>query len=278
MDTQKQKIAVALGNAEKSVLEAVYKTLQEHQVLDHIHVTFFPAGIEGLQKMLEEASSGFDAVIAMPLEGVDIPKLWREKWSALNDTLQVSTCGNLNYITLITENTNDVGFLPDVEKIAGRIECFSNALRSMFRLPLPRLAVMSTSKGTDGKATKEDNERLKPAIEKAFEKLIPVFGTFSSDVFFAAENYLRFDGFCFVNREQADAMVNQHDGINILFEAEAPLVLATPITKITDNEEIFRELLYKVNDVLQHQKEYAELSKNPLKFELERKNNEFQAF
>ncbi len=278
MDTHKRKIAIAVGNAEKSALEAVYKTLQDHQVLDNIQATFFPAGIEGLQKTLNEATSGFDAILAMPLEGVDIPALWRKEWTALNDTLQVSTCGNLNYITLITENTNDVGFLPDVEKITMRIEHFSDALKSMFRLPLPRLAVMSTSKTTDGKATKEDNERLKPAIQRAFEKLIPVFGTFSSEVFFASESYLRFDGFCFVNREQADAMVSQHEGVNILFEAEAPVVLATPITKITDHEEIFREMLYKVNDVLLHQKEYAELSKNPLKFELERKNNEFQAF
>jgi predicted ATPase len=81
-----------------------------------------------------------------------------------------------------------------------------------------------------------------------------------------------------VNREQADAMVCKYDGVNILFEAEAPIVLATPITKITDVEEIFRETLYKVNDVLRHQKEYAEVSKNPLKFELKRENNEFQAF
>jgi len=52
----------------------------------------------------------------------------------------------------------------------------------------------------------------------------------------------------------------------------------TPITDATDMEEIFRETLYKVNDVLRCQKEYAEMSKNPLKFELERKNSEFQAF
>jgi hypothetical protein len=89
---------------------------------------------------------------------------------------------------------------------------------------------------------------------------------------------LRFDGFCFVNREQAGAMINRFDGINILFEAEAPIVLATPITKTTDTEEIFREILYKVNDVLRCQKEYVEMSKNPLKFELKRENNEFQAF
>lgn len=275
---QKRKIAVTLGNADKSALETVYKTLQDHQVLDQVQVVFFPNGREGLEKTLEEATSGFDAVIAMPLDGVDIPKLWREKWTALKDTLQVSVCGDLRYITLITENTNDVGFLPDVEKNVMRIEKFSEALKSMFRLPLPRLAVMSTSKNTDGKASKEDKEILMPAVQKAFEKLIPVFGTFSSEAFFASESFLRFDGFCFVNREQADAMITQHDGINILFEAEAPIVLATPITKITDTEDIFREILYKVNDVLRCQKEYAEMSKNPLKFELKRENNEFQAF
>jgi len=275
---QKRKIAVTLGNADKSALETVYKTLQDHQVLDQVQVVFFPNGREGLEKTLEEATSGFDAVIAMPLDGVDIPKLWREKWTALKDTLQVSVCGDLRYITLITENTNDVGFLPDVEKNVMRIEKFSEALKSMFRLPLPRLAVMSTSKNTDGKASKEDKEILMPAVQKAFEKLIPVFGTFSSEAFFASESFLRFDGFCFVNREQADAMITQHDGINILFEAEAPIVLATPITKVTDTEDIFREILYKVNDVLRCQKEYAEMSKNPLKFELKRENNEFQAF
>jgi len=73
-------------------------------------------------------------------------------------------------------------------------------------------------------------------------------------------------------------MINRYEGINILFEAEAPIVLATPITKLTDKEEIFRETLYKVNDVLRSQKEFAEMSKNPLKFELKRENNEFQAF
>jgi predicted ATPase len=73
-------------------------------------------------------------------------------------------------------------------------------------------------------------------------------------------------------------MIGQYDGINIVFEAEAPIVLATPITKITGIEDVFREMLYKVNDVLRHQKEYVELSKNPLKFELKRENNEFQAF
>jgi hypothetical protein len=275
---QKRKIAVTLGNAEKSVLESTYKTLLEHQVLDHVQVTFFPGGIDGLDKALNEASSGFDAMIAMPLEGVDIPKLWREKWTALKDTLQVFTCGDLHYITLITENSNDISFLPGVEKNVTRIEKFSEALKSMFRLPLPKLAVMSTSKNTDGKASKEDKEILAPTIQRAFEKLMPVFGPFSSEVFFVSESHLRFDGFCFVNREQADAMIGQYDGINILFEAEAPIVLATPIAKTADAEEIFREALYKVSDVLRHQKEYAEISKNPLKFELKRENNEFQAF
>ena len=278
MDTQKRKIAVTIGNAEKQSLETVYKTLIDHQVLDQVQVTFFSGGIDGLQNTLDTASSGFDAMIAMPLEGVDIPKLWREKWTALKDTLQISTSGGLHYITLIAENSNDVGFLPDVEKNVMRIEKFSEALKSMFRLPLPRLAVMSTSKTSDGKATKEDKEILMPAIQKTFEKLIPVFGPFSSEVFFASESFLRFDGFCFVNREQADNMLNQYDGINILFEAEAPIVLATPMTKLTDMEEIFRETLYKVTDVLRCQKEYAEMSKNPLKFELKRENNEFQAF
>ncbi|MDR2906374.1 MAG: hypothetical protein LBU91_00070, partial [Bacteroidales bacterium] len=103
-------------------------------------------------------------------------------------------------------------------------------------------------------------------------------GPFSTDVFFASESYLRFDGFCFVNREQADAMLREYDGINILFEAEAPIVLSTPVTKSVDMDEIFRETLYKINDVLMWQKEYAEMSKNPLKFELKRENNEFQAF
>ncbi|MCL2412893.1 MAG: 4-hydroxythreonine-4-phosphate dehydrogenase PdxA [Bacteroidales bacterium] len=278
MDTQKRKIAVAIGNADKSALETIYKALQEHQVLDHVQVTFFPAGTEGLEEALIAASSGFDAMIALPVAGIDIPKFWREKWAALKDTLQISTYGDFPYITLITEPTNDVGFLPDMEKNVMRIEKFSEALKSMFRLPLPRLAVMSTSKNSDGKSSKEDKEILIPAIQKAFEKLIPVFGTFSSEVFFASESFLRFDGFCFVNREQVDAMIAKYAGINILFEAEAPIVLATPITDVTDMEEIFRETLYKVNDVLRYQKEYAELSKNPLKFELERKNNEFQAF
>ncbi|MCL2417039.1 MAG: 4-hydroxythreonine-4-phosphate dehydrogenase PdxA [Bacteroidales bacterium] len=278
MDTQKRKIAVTIGNADKSALEAVYKILQDHQVLDHVQITFFPGGMEGLEEALNTASSGFDAMIAMPLEGVDVAKFWREKWTALKDSLQVSVCGDFPYITLITENTSDIGFLPDTEKNVMRIEKFSEALRSMFRLPLPRLAVMSTSKNSDGKATKEDKEILMPAIQKAFEKLIPVFGTFSSEGFFASESFLRFDGFCFVNREQADAMIAKYAGINILFEAEAPIVLATAITDTTDMEEIFREMLYKVNDVLRCQKEYAEMSKDPLKFELDRKNNEFQAF
>ncbi|MCL2413951.1 MAG: 4-hydroxythreonine-4-phosphate dehydrogenase PdxA [Bacteroidales bacterium] len=278
MDTQKRKIAVAVGNADKSALEAVYKNLQDHQVLDQVQITFFPGGMEGLEEALDKASSGFDAMIAMPLEGVDIAKFWREKWTALKDTLQLFVCEDFHYITLITENTNDIGFLPDTEKNVMRIEKFSEALKSMFRLPLPRLAVMSTSKNTDGKATKEDKEILMPAVQKAFEKLIPVFGTFSGEVFFASESFLRFDGFCFVNREQANDMLAKYAGINILFEAEAPIVLATPITDATDVEEIFRETLYKVNDVLRHQKEYAEMSKNPLKFELERKNSEFQAF
>jgi hypothetical protein len=278
MDTQKRKIAVSIGNADKSALETIYKMLQDHQVLEHVQVTFFPGGVEGLEKTLDEASSGFDAVIAMPTEGVDIPKFWREKWTALKDTLQVSTFGDLRYITLTSENTNDIGFLPDMEKNVMLIEKFSEALKSMFRLPLPRLAVMSTSKNTDGKASKEDKEILMPAVQKAFEKLVPVFGPFSSEVFFASESFLRFDGFCFVNREQADAMIAKYDGINVLFEVEAPIVLATPITNGTDLDEIFRETLYKVNDVLRYQKEFAEMSKDPLKFELKRENNEFQAF
>ncbi len=201
----KRKIAIALGNAEKPAMEAIYKNLVDHQVLDHVHVTFFAPGPEGLQQALEEATKGYDALIAMPMENVDIPKLWRQKWTALNDSLQISIHGNLRYIKLIAENSNDVGFLPEVERLTSRIEHFAEMLKVMFRLPLPRLAVMSTAKTTEGKATKEDKERLLPAIQRVFEKLIPVFGTFSNEMFFASENFLRFDGLCFVNQEQADA-------------------------------------------------------------------------
>lgn len=280
MDHSKRKIVVIASPANLSALEAIYKDLQSHQLLDLLQITFLTAEKDTLFNVLDEATNGFDAIIVMPLKEVDVPKLWRQKWSSLNeDALQVFINNGLRYIKLINENSNDAGLLTSTEKIATRIEQFAEILKSMFRLPLPRLAVMSTSKTADGKATKEDKELLQPAIQKAFEKLIPVFGTFSNTAFFASESYLRFDGFCFVFQEQADAILQQIGGISILFEAEAPVVLATPVAPSSNSiEEVFRETIYLVKDVLNNQKEYAEMSKNPLKFELKRENNEFQAF
>ena len=98
-----------------------------------------------------------------------------------------------------------VGDVLTTEKILWKIRTLAKVLHDDFTIRKPRIAVVGLNPfasdfGTFGR---EEGDKIHPAILKANEEGIAVFGPYNADGFFAEELYSKFDGVLCMAYEQA---------------------------------------------------------------------------
>jgi len=162
------------------------------------------------------------------------------------------------------------------ELIEKKIAIITKTLQQDFRTPKPKIAVLGINphSGDNGLIGKEDEDVLKPTLQKLREKGILVYGPYAADSFFGSKNHESFDAVVASYHDQGlipFKTLSFGEGVN--FTAGLSKVRTSPdhgtafdiAGKDCANINSFKEAVFKAIEIYHTRKEYKKLTKNPLK-------------
>jgi 4-hydroxythreonine-4-phosphate dehydrogenase len=162
------------------------------------------------------------------------------------------------------------------EKIINKTRIMNQSLIEDFGIRKPKIAILALNPhaGEEGMLGSEEQNIIKPAIEKLKQENLVVFGPFSADGFFGSDNYLKVDGILAMYHDQGLApfkSITRDEGVN--YTAGLPIVRTSPAHgtafelagKNLASCSSFRKAIYTACDIYQSRKSYAEITKDPLK-------------
>lgn len=191
--------------------------------------------------------------------------------------LMILCCDNLR-VALVTAHTplDKVAEQITADNVLAKIKDFSRSLQRDFGLSSPRIAVLSLNPhaGENGLLGAEEAEAIIPAIEKAREHKILVFGPYASDGFFGSGNYTKFDGVLAMYHDQGLApfkTIAMERGVNLT--AGLRHVRTSPdhgtgydiAGKGTADENSMRQAIYTAIDCFRNRVTDDEIHRNPLR-------------
>jgi 4-hydroxythreonine-4-phosphate dehydrogenase len=163
------------------------------------------------------------------------------------------------------------------EKIISRLKLMNKTLKRDFGIRKPRIAVLGINPhaGDNGLIGKEEQEIIIPAITKASEENVFVYGPYSADGFFGAGTYTKFDAVLAMYHDQGlipFKSIAFSSGVN--FTAGLPVVRTSPdhgtaydiAGKNLASESSIREAIYLACDITQRRQGFDEVNSNPLPF------------
>jgi 4-hydroxythreonine-4-phosphate dehydrogenase len=168
------------------------------------------------------------------------------------------------------------------ELIFEKLALLNQTLIQDFGIRKPRIAVLGLNPhaGDQGTIGKEDTEIILPAINKAKEKHMMAWGPYPADGFFGNSMYKKFDAVLAMYHDQGlipFKTIAFSTGVN--FTAGLKIIRTSPdhgtafdiAGKNSADEESFRRALYMACDVFRKRQEYLELSADPLKISILKK-------
>ena len=193
-----------------------------------------------------------------------------------------------NALMLMVQDNFRVGLLTDhipvnevakhlTEKlIVQKIETVKLALIQDFGINKPKIAVLALNPhaGDNGVIGKEDDEIVKPAIKKLFEKGTLVFGPFAADGFFGNSQYEKYDAVVATYHDQGlipfktlsfGGGVNYTAGLNKIRTSPDHGTAYEIAGKGIADYNSFKEAVYTAIDIYNSRNQYLEISKNPMK-------------
>lgn len=160
------------------------------------------------------------------------------------------------------------------ERILRKLTTLSASLKDDFLIRRPRIAVLALNPhaGDNGLIGKEEQEVIKPAIDKAVEQGILAFGPYSADGFFGAGQYTHFDAVLAMYHDQGLIPFKSLDMNGVNYTAGLPIIRTSPdhgtaydlAGKGTANHLSFEHALYLAIDLLKNRATTAEINKDPL--------------
>ena len=159
--------------------------------------------------------------------------------------------------------------------IKEKVETMHASLKSDFGITKPKIAVLALNPhcGDKGVIGKEDDEIIKPTINKIKESGKLVFGPYAADGFFGSETYRQFDGVLATYHDQGLAPFKALSfGSGVNFTAGLSEIRTSPdhgtgfdiAGENTANPSSFKEALFTAITVFRTRNEYKSLTKNPL--------------
>lgn len=193
-----------------------------------------------------------------------------------------------NALMLMVQDNLRVGLLTDhipVNEVAShiteklifqKIETINKTLKQDFGITKPKIALLGLNphSGDNGVIGKEDDEIIKPAVKKLFEKGILVFGPYAADGFFGSSQYEKFDAIIATYHDQGlipfktlsfGSGVNYTAGLNKIRTSPDHGTAYDIAGKGVAENSSFKEAVYLAIDIYHSRNEYSELVKNPLK-------------
>lgn len=169
----------------------------------------------------------------------------------------------------------DIANVITPELIEKKISLIQNSLKQDFRISKPKVAVLGINphSGDQGVIGKEDEEIMKPTLEKLRDKGELVYGPYSADSFFGSKNYKNFDAVIASYHDQGlipFKTLSFGNGVN--YTAGLSKVRTSPdhgtAFEIAGKGEAdinsFKEAVFKGIEIFKCREEYAELTSNPL--------------
>jgi 4-hydroxythreonine-4-phosphate dehydrogenase len=192
-----------------------------------------------------------------------------------------------DYLMLMVNNTFRVGMVTGhlpISEVAGslttdlilrKIRIMDQSLKRDFGIVKPRIAVLALNPhaGDEGLLGPEENNIIRPAVEKAFAQNILAFGPYPADGFFGAATFRQFDGILAMYHDQGMIpfkLMSFEEGVN--FTAGLSVVRTSPAHgtaydlagKDLASPEAFRNALYMACDIFENRIRYDEMIANPL--------------
>lgn len=163
------------------------------------------------------------------------------------------------------------------EKIYKKIKLFIETLKRDFDIRKPKLAVLGLNPhaGDQGLLGAEEKEIIVPAIKRAADEGMVVYGPYAADGFFGSSQYNKFDGILAMYHDQGlipFKAMNFGHGVN--YTAGLPIIRTSPdhgtaydlAGKNVADESSFRSAIYSAIDIYRRRKQYDEINANPLAF------------
>ena len=181
-------------------------------------------------------------------------------------------------VGLLTDHipVNEVASHLTEELIRQKIETVKQSLIQDFSINKPKIAVLGLNPhaGDGGVIGKEDDEILKPAIKKMFEKGTLVFGPYPADGFFGSGQYKKFDAVIAAYHDQGlipFKTLSFGNGVN--YTAGLDKIRTSPdhgtafdiAGKGIADFNSFKEAIYLAVDIYNSRNLYKEISEKPLK-------------
>lgn len=174
---------------------------------------------------------------------------------------------------------NKISSLLSTELIIKKIRILNKSLIEDFGIRKPKIAVLGLNPhaGDKGLIGDEEAKIIIPAINKAKEDNLLVFGPYPADGFFGSGNFKNFDGVLGMYHDQGLVPFKALSfGSGVNFTAGLPIVRTSPdhgtgydiAGKNIASEDSFRQALYLACDIFKNRMEYKELTSNPLKISI----------
>ena len=160
------------------------------------------------------------------------------------------------------------------ERILNKLRTLEKTLQDDFTIEKPRIAVLALNPhaGDNGLIGTEEQEIIRPAVMKAVEEGLCVFGPYSADGFFGAGRYVHFDAVLAMYHDQGLIPFKSLDMNGVNFTAGLDIIRTSPdhgtaydlAGKNKANPTSFRHALYMAIDLWKTREENKEIRKNPL--------------
>lgn len=181
-------------------------------------------------------------------------------------------------VGLLTDHVavKDVAAAISPELIEKKVRTIYKCLQQDFKIQKPKIAVLGINphSGDNGVIGKEDEEIMKPTLEKMRNKGKLIFGPYSADSFFGSRNYKNFDAILAAYHDQGlipFKTLSFGNGVN--FTAGLSKVRTSPdhgtayeiAGKNQADHNSFKEAVFKGIDIFRNRQEYLDLTENALK-------------
>src|SRR5690606_25531096 len=241
-----------------------------------------------LEKAMDDLQAGkIDALVTAPInkhniqqEGFQFPghTEYLQAKTAAEDVLMFMVADDLR-VGVVTGHipVKDIATAISQDAIVQKLRMMHESLKKDFWVQKPKIAVLGLNPhaGDNGLIGTEDDEVVRPAIEKANEEGVFCFGPYPADGFFASDAYTKFDAVLAMYHDQGlipFKHIASRKGVN--YTAGLPFVRPSPdhgtgydiAGKGIASHESFLEAIFLAVHIVQRRREQEELSKNPLAF------------
>ncbi|OBQ51977.1 4-hydroxythreonine-4-phosphate dehydrogenase [Tamlana sp. s12] len=249
---------VTIGTFAIKSLEAATKALKEGFI--NVLVTA-PINKHNIQSEAFKFPGHTD-YLAQELEGESLMFM-------INDRLRVG---------LLTDHVpvKDVANHITPKRIEQKINTVYESLKKDFKIQKPKIAVLGINPhtGDNGVIGHEDDDVLRPTLQKIKESGKLVYGPYAADSFFGSNNYKNFDAIIASYHDQGlipFKTLSFGQGVN--FTAGLNKVRTSPdhgtayeiAGKGVADENSFKEAVYSAMQIFKNRTDYEELTANPLK-------------